>query len=185
MTRRRFGDVRITRPRVERYGLGRSVETCAPVTTSGQRIRVCISRPEKPGAVISDYSQVCRVLRHAVSADRESLYALHLDRQNRLIGVEEVARGTIGSVETSPREVFKAAILSNAAALILAHNHPSGQPFPSQDDFNITDKLVAVGRLLGIPVHDHVIVAAEGCVSIRETRPAGFGGARRRRRVVP
>lgn len=127
---------------------------------------------------------MCAFMESAKSADRESFYSLHLDNKNRVVGVEEVSRGTINETTTSPRELFKSAILSNAASIIVVHNHPAGVPEPSESDLETTKRMVAAGKLLGIPVRDHVIVGAEGCLSLAIQRPAqaGFSGASSRRR---
>ena len=181
--RRRLLGVRIPEPELTPYGFGRAVETCSPVVGPNRKIQVCLTRPEKPGPPVRWARDVCRLLRSAVNADRESVYVLHLDTANRVVGIEEVARGTLDSVTTHPREVFKSAILTNAQAIILAHNHPSGNPQPSQADFDITERMADAGNLIGIPVRDHVVVGAEGCTSIRELKPnLGFKGAEHRRR---
>jgi DNA repair protein RadC len=83
---------------------------------------------------------------------------LLLNQKNRVVGVNTVSIGSLTASVVHPREVFKPAILSNAAAIILAHNHPSGQPQPSQEDRVLTVRLVAAGKLLGISVLDHVII---------------------------
>jgi len=90
--------------------------------------------------------------------DREHFGVLLLSQKNNVIGVNTVSVGSLTASVVHPREVFKPAILSNAAAIILAHNHPSGQPQPSQEDRVLTVRLVAAGKLLGISVLDHVII---------------------------
>ncbi len=92
----------------------------------------------------------------------ESFQIIALDTQLRAIGRVEVSRGILNASLVSPREVFRTAIALNAAALILVHNHPSGDPTPSPDDHAVTDQLIAAGRLLDIPVHDHIIVGQRG-----------------------
>jgi DNA repair protein RadC len=79
-----------------------------------------------------------------------------------------VTRGTLTSSLVHPREVFRAAILAGAAGIILVHNHPSGDPTPSADDRAVTRQMVDAGRLLGVPVYDHVILAGERYVSFAE-----------------
>ena len=91
-----------------------------------------------------------------------------LDAKNRLISRETVSVGHLTAALVHPREVFKAAILANAAAIALVHNHPSGDPEPSREDVEITRRLVKAGELLGIPVLDHVVVTRRGHVSIAE-----------------
>ena len=94
----------------------------------------------------------------------ESFWILPLDSQHRLAGGAPtvITRGILNSSLVHPREVFLAAIAASAAAVILCHNHPSGDPTPSADDRAVTEQLAAAGRLLDIPVHDHVIVG-RGC----------------------
>ena len=90
--------------------------------------------------------------------DRETLIVLLLDSQNNCIGINEVSMGSLTQSVTHPREVFKPAILSNAAAIILAHNHPSGNTNASKSDIEITEQMVKAGKILGIGVLDHGIV---------------------------
>ena len=91
--------------------------------------------------------------------DREHFLALHLDSRHRVVSVEIVSIGTLGSSIVHPREVFKGAILANAAAIICAHNHPSGDLDPSQEDRALLGRLVEAGQLLGIPVIDFLIIS--------------------------
>ena len=99
---------------------------------------------------------------------RESFHALQLDGRHRLLSVDEVSVGTLTASLVHPREVFRAAIRNAAAALLLVHHHPSGDPSPSPEDRSVTERLVAAGRLLGIRVVDHVIVADSGYFSFQE-----------------
>ncbi len=94
----------------------------------------------------------------------EHVLALHFDTKHKLIGVHVVSVGTLDASLVHPREVFKAAYLSNASALILAHNHPSGDPTPSGEDRALSDRLRQAGELLGVTLLDFVIVTdpAEG-----------------------
>lgn len=87
---------------------------------------------------------------------------LCLTTKYRVIAYHEVSRGTLDSALVHPREVFKAAVLANAAAIVLCHNHPSGDPTPTPDDLDVTRRLTATGDVLGISVLDHIIVG-EGC----------------------
>ncbi len=114
---------------------------------------------------------VHRLLRRA---DRECFVAVCLNPKQRVTGVNVVSVGTLNLAPVHPREVFKAAILANAATVIVAHNHTSSDPSPSRDDILITERLHAAGRLIGIEVLDHVIVADTGAfVSLKE-RGDGF-----------
>jgi len=84
-----------------------------------------------------------------------------LDRRNHINAVYEISRGTVCSSFVHPREVFKPAILHNASGIILFHNHPGGDPFPSPNDITITKRLVECGEIFGIDIMDHIIVGDE------------------------
>ncbi|MBI4861664.1 MAG: DNA repair protein RadC [Candidatus Riflebacteria bacterium] len=101
--------------------------------------------------------------------NREVLGAFLLDVRMRLLGFRRVSRGTVSSTPASAREVFSRVVDSPAAALILAHNHPSGDPTPSREDVEVTRRLVEAGRALEIPVLDHLILGGERIVSLRES----------------
>lgn len=92
----------------------------------------------------------------------EKFGILTLNTKNYITGLHVISIGTLNSAVVHPREVFKAAILNNAASLICFHNHPSGDPTPSPEDVNLTRGLIDAGRLIGIDVLDHVIIGAEG-----------------------
>ena len=91
-----------------------------------------------------------------------------LDTQNAVIATLELSHGTLNASLVHPREVFKAAIDHVGAAVLVAHNHPSGNPEPSGEDIAITHQLADAGKILGIPLHDHIIVAGNGYVSLAE-----------------
>ena len=97
----------------------------------------------------------------------ERVRVLYLNAQNRLIHDEHVGDGSIDEAAIHPREVIRRGLDLGAAALILVHNHPSGSPEPSRADIQITNRIAEAGRLLGIAVHDHVIVGREGHVSLK------------------
>ena len=101
-------------------------------------------------------------------ADREHFVVIMLDTKNRVIGMNTVAIGMLSSCPIHPREVFKPAILANAAGIILLHNHPSGDPSPSQDDLLLTKRLREAGEVLGIRVVDHVILGYANYASLKE-----------------
>jgi len=98
----------------------------------------------------------------------EEFHLLTLDSQNRITRDVLITRGILNSSLVHPREVFRAAIAEAAAAVIVVHNHPSGNPTPSPDDRAVTRQLVEAGRLLDLPVIDHVIVAGDGYFSFAE-----------------
>ena len=94
---------------------------------------------------------------------------LCLSTKHRVIAYHEVGRGTLDSVLVHPREVFKAALLANAAGIIAAHVHPSGDPTPSADDVEVTGRLAAAGDILGVPVLDHIIIGDGRYYSFKES----------------
>lgn len=106
-------------------------------------------------------------------APEEHFVALHLNTRHEVIGVHEVSHGTISSSLVHPREVFKAAILSNSYAILVCHNHPSGSSvFPSREDLDTTKQLLRAGELLGITIVDHLIVSpTREPYSLREKHP--------------
>ena len=113
-------------------------------------------------------------LRHAA---QERFLVVLLDGRHRVLRQELVSQGTLTASLVHPREVFRPALRESAAALVLVHNHPSGDPTPSREDREITERLMRAGEILGIPVLDHVVVAERGYCSLRESagepEPAG------------
>jgi len=109
----------------------------------------------------------CRAAAGIRSASREHFLALYLNARNVVIHEETVSVGSLNANIVHPREVFRPAINRSAAAVILIHNHPSGDVTPSQEDLNLTARLVEAGRLLGIEVLDHLIVAESRYLSFR------------------
>lgn len=102
----------------------------------------------------------------------EVFWILALDARHQVIADQPIiiTTGLINSSLAHPREVFRAAIVAGASAIVLVHNHPSGDPTPSPDDFAVTDQLVSAGRVLDLPVHDHVVIGCERFISFAEAR---------------
>ncbi len=98
----------------------------------------------------------------------EVFYVILLNTQSRVLAMSEVTRGILGSSLVHPREVFRLSIAYGAAGIILAHNHPSGDPTPSADDRAVTRQMVDAGRILDVPVYDHVIIGADRYLSFAE-----------------
>lgn len=122
---------------------------CAPVET-----------PEDAARIFSEYLE---------DRDREHFAVLLLDVRNRPIGLHLVSVGTLDAALVAPREVFKAALLCNAARILAAHNHPSGDPVPSEQDRQVTRQLALAGQILGIEVVDHLVIGERGrYLSLRE-----------------
>jgi DNA repair protein RadC len=119
------------------------------------------------GLQLSTPEAVHEHIRPMARLTREAFRGLYVDVKNCLIHDEVISLGTLSMNLVHPREVFRPAIEHSAAGIILAHNHPSGDPAPSAEDLKVTRQLLEVGRLLDIEVLDHVIVARKGCVSLR------------------
>jgi DNA repair protein RadC len=118
--------------------------------------------------VLAAMSTVLSYLRSAMAfEDREQFRILFLDRRNKLIADEVQTRGTIDHTPVYTREVLKRALELSASAIILAHNHPSGDPTPSKADIDMTKQIVDVATKLGVVVHDHIILGRDGHLSMR------------------
>ncbi len=112
---------------------------------------------ESSGAITSSAEVSARF--HPLRREtREHFLALHVDSKNRLLCLDRISTGSLNASIVHPREVFKSCLLSSAAALILLHNHPSGDPTPSREDHEITTRLKEASELLGIRLLDHVII---------------------------
>lgn len=121
--------------------------------------------------VLSSWKQVLDYLRAAQSYEhREQFRILFLDKRNRLIADEVQGHGTVDHTPVYVREVVKRALELSATAIILVHNHPSGDPTPSRADIDMTKQIVASAAPLGIAVHDHIIVGREGHASLKSLR---------------
>ncbi|MGF0335001.1 RadC family protein [Ectopseudomonas toyotomiensis] len=126
-------------------------------------LRLCRGRAlTSPKEVFSHLQALLADYEHEVFA------LLMLDSRHRVVAFEEVFRGTLDGASVYPREVVKIALEHNAAAMILVHNHPSGDPEPSQADRTLTTKLQDALNLVGVRTLDHIVVGHEGCVSLAE-----------------
>ena len=137
----------------------------------GIRCRVCLVRENTSEEIIkiNNESDAYELVKdELVNSDREMLLSIMLTVKNDLIGVETVSLGSVTASTTTPRDIFKSAILANAVAIIVCHNHPSGELVPSKNDIEITKQLVAAGELLGIKVLDHLILSNQGYKSLRD-----------------
>ena len=118
--------------------------------------------------VISSWSQLLAYVRLALANEaREQFRVLFLDKKNQLIADEVMNRGTVDQAPVYPREVMRRALELSASAVILVHNHPSGDPTPSGADISMTRLVVEAGKPLGVTVHDHLIVGREGVASLK------------------
>ncbi|HEY0328237.1 MAG TPA: DNA repair protein RadC [Rhodopseudomonas sp.] len=122
----------------------------------------------KQRAVLSSWSSVIDYCRTAMAfADKEQFRILFLDKRNQLIADELQQVGTIDHTPVYPREIVKRALELSATAIIMVHNHPSGDPTPSQADIVMTKQIIDIAKPLGISVHDHIIVGKNGHASLK------------------
>jgi DNA repair protein RadC len=123
--------------------------------------------PEEGSGPIRSPRDACRAAGHIRGEDKEHFIALYLNARNCVIGKETISIGSLNANIVHPREVFRPAISLAAAAVVVAHNHPSGDVTPSQEDLNLTARLVEAGRVLGIEILDHLIVTESRFLSLR------------------
>ena len=126
--------------------------------------------PEDPAPFdIKNPEAVVKAVRASIrDKAKEHFKLILLNSRNKIICISPISTGTLTTSLVHPREVFKDAIVHSAASVILAHNHPSGDPEPSEDDMKITKKLVESGRILGIEVIDHIVIGKNNFYSFRE-----------------
>jgi DNA repair protein RadC len=127
------------------------------------------AEPLRRGAVLRSSRDVYRHYRPRMAgAPREAFWVVLLDVKNRILGDAKVSEGTLSSAVVHPREVFRPAVEESAAAVILVHNHPSGDPTPSAEDVAITRRLREAGEVMGVKVLDHVVVGGDAYTSFVE-----------------
>lgn len=131
------------------------------------RCRREVALPTPDGLRLGDPDEVAAFLVPLIGgADREHCLSVLLDTKHRVLRTVTVSIGSIDHTFMTPHGIFRDALLGNAAAVILAHNHPSGDPEPSRDDERVTRRLVEAGRLVGVEVLDHLVVGGGGWVSL-------------------
>ncbi|MEM7410627.1 MAG: DNA repair protein RadC [Myxococcota bacterium] len=151
--------------RLPGVGTAKAASLCAAFELG----RRCAARRLPEGAVLSSPEAVFRRFAARLRrAPQEHFIVVLLDGRHRILGEETVSLGTLTASLVHPREVFRPALRASAAALLLVHNHPSGDPSPSLEDREVTRRLAEAGEILGIRVVDHVVVAERGFVSLRE-----------------
>ena len=135
-----------------------------------QQLSVRLARSEacrRP--VVSSWSCLIAYVRSALAhAPREQFRALYLDRKNVLLRDEFLAEGTVDHAPVYPREVIRRALEVSASALILVHNHPSGDPTPSRADIEMTRQINDAARVFGLQVHDHLVIGRQGTASFKQ-----------------
>jgi DNA repair protein RadC len=117
---------------------------------------------------ITSSREVYQMFKHLVSNPREVFLCLHLDSKNKIVCVDTVSQGSLNASIVHPREVFSSAILSAAAAIVLIHQHPSGDPEPSREDIELTSRLNDGAKLLGIRVLDHIVIGEDRYISFAD-----------------
>lgn len=162
-----------------RYLVGASVEELSAVPGVGPakaaRIKAAIELrrrldpPDRAPAVIRSPSDAAAlVMEDMRHLDREHFRVILLDTKNQVLGTELVSVGSLSTSIVHPREIFKSPLRRSAAAIILVHNHPSGDPAPSREDIEVTRRLTEAGRLMGIEVLDHLVIGDQRYTSFRE-----------------
>jgi DNA repair protein RadC len=139
----------------------------------GNRMR--LETPEERTSINNPADAAALVQFEMGVLEQEELRVILLDTRNRVLKIEPVYRGSINTSQVRVGELFKTAVRSNAAALVIVHNHPSGDPTPSPDDVAVTRAIVSAGKLLDIDVLDHLVIGQGRYVSLKE-RGLGFGG---------
>jgi len=150
---------------IKGIGLAKAVQIKAALEL-GKRLVVSL-RPE--GVTFTSPVEVAGYLKEEMRYyKKEHFRIILLNTKNQLISVEDISVGSLSTTIVHPREIFHYPVKKSAAAIILAHNHPSGDPTPSREDLEITERLVEAGELLGITVLDHVIIGEGRHISFKE-----------------
>jgi DNA repair protein RadC len=124
--------------------------------------------PPRRGERCLDPGRVFELMRHAAHAEREAFHVVLLDVRGRLLRAVQVAEGSLSQCPVSPRDALRPAVREGAHGMVFVHNHPSGDPTPSPDDQDLTDRLRAAAEIVGVLARDHVIVATGGYFSFVE-----------------
>ena len=117
---------------------------------------------------VTSSREVYQMFKHLMTNPREVFLCLHLDSKNKIVCVDHVSQGSLNASIVHPRELFSSAILSASAALILIHQHPSGDPEPSREDIELTERLVEGAKILGIRILDHIIIGEDRYISFAD-----------------
>ena len=172
---RRFGSFSavLSAPRAhldEFEGLGDATITSLKVIQSAA-LRFAHDQVDRKQPILSSWTELIDYCRAAMAfEDIEQFRILFLDKKNRLIADEVQQRGTVDHTPVYPREVIKRTLELSATALILVHNHPSGDPSPSTADVQMTKQIIEVAKPLGVTVHDHIIIGKSGHASMKGLR---------------
>jgi DNA repair protein RadC len=168
----RFGNIRaISQATIEELSQikGIGLAKAAQIKASFELGKRGDLEPEVKDFDIKNPESVVKAIRASIQDKaKEHFKLILLNPRNKIIGISTISIGTLNASLVHPREVFKDAITHGAASVVLAHNHPSGDPEPSEDDLKITKKLVESGKILGIEVIDHIIIGKNGFFSFKE-----------------
>lgn len=164
---------RLTIPEMMERGLTRrdaervsaAVELAREIAEPSAEYRTRITSPSTAIAYCRETFRA--LLNHGV---QEEFWVVTLDTKNQPIGRHQITVGTLRNSLVHPREVFRPAIADAANCIIVVHNHPSGDPTPSDQDISVTERLESAAEIIGIPVLDHIVVATEKCLSIQDWR---------------
>lgn len=150
---------------VKGIGVAKAAQINATVEL-GQRIRLANQETKE---IITSPQDVANLLLAKLSfLEKENFVTLLLTTKNEIISIEDISIGSLNNSIVHPREVFKPAIRRSSAAMILAHNHPSGNPEPSQEDIDVTKRIKKAGKILGIEVLDHLVIGNKDYISLKE-----------------
>jgi DNA repair protein RadC len=153
---------------VEGVGPAKAAQVKAAIEVGRRLARIA---PTERVIITSPQDVADQVQYKMANLDQEELWVLLLDSRNQLVRIEQLYRGTLNSSSVRPAEVFRSGIRHNAAALIIVHNHPSGDPTPSPEDVQLTRILIEAGHLIEMPVLDHVVIGLRGNISIKSIHP--------------
>ena len=149
------------------YGIGE--KKALKVEAIGELVRRISSMQARKVETIHGPEDVAHVLMPRVKHEQKEHFMLMcLNTKNHVIAVSDISIGSISASIVHPREVFKEALARSAAAIIIAHNHPSGDPSPSREDINVTQRLAKAGKVMDIPLLDHIVLGDNRFVSLKE-----------------
>jgi len=149
---------------VDGVGPAKAAQIIAAIELGG---RIARTQPGDRVLITSPQDVADQVQYKMVNLEQEELWVLLLDSRNHLLRTDQLYRGSLNSSSVRPAEIFKSGIRHNAASLIIVHNHPSGDPSPSPEDVQLTRMLIEAGKMLEMPILDHIIIGAKGTCSIK------------------